>query len=139
MDEADEAAVYKRKPGDPKLSDLNNDGAIDADHDRTILGQSSPKFGLFLRNSFTYKAFNFAFALEGKFGHHVESSMLGGFIFYDGTRWAPQAMAGNYWTPDNPSGEYPYVNPGRLNNMQTYLGFVRRIFECSGNFYGLFL
>ncbi len=109
-EEKDVAAGFQRKPGDPKLRDVNSDGIIDADHDRVVLGQTSPKFGGFIRNSFGYKGFNLAIALEGKFGHMVESSMLGGNIFYDGTRWAPQALAGNYWTPDNPDGEYPYLN-----------------------------
>src|SRR5690606_26070009 len=75
-EEKDAAAVYQRKPGDPKLRDVNNDGVIDADHDRVVLGQTSPKFGGFIRNSFTYRGFNLAIALEGKFGHLVESSML---------------------------------------------------------------
>lgn len=110
LNEAEEAARFQRSPGDPKLKDQNGDGVIDADNDRVILGQSSPKFGVFLRNSFDFKGLSLSIALEGKFGNLVESSMLGGDLFYDGTRWGPQALAGNYWTPDNPSGQYPYVN-----------------------------
>jgi TonB-linked SusC/RagA family outer membrane protein len=111
--EAEQAKKYNAKPGDIKLKDQNpaeGDFSIDAANDRVILGQTSPKFGLFLRNSFGYKNFNFSFAWEGKFGHMVDSEMLGGMLFLDGTRWGPKALAGNYWTPDNPSGIYPYVN-----------------------------
>lgn len=112
LDEADEAANYNMSPGDVKLKNQNpEDGySIDAENDRVILGQQSPKFGMFLRNSLEYKGLTFSFAFEGKFGHKVSSDILGGMIFLDGTRWGPQALAGNYWTPDNPSGEYPYVN-----------------------------
>ncbi len=110
LDEAEEAGRYQQNPGDPKLRDQNGDGIVDADNDRVVLGQTAPKFGLFLRNNFNYKGITFSVALEGKFGHLVNSAMLGGEVFYDGTRWGPQALAGNYWTPDNPAGEYPYVN-----------------------------
>lgn len=110
LNEAAEAARFQRSPGDPKLKDQNSDGVIDADNDRVVLGQSSPKIGVFLRNSFDFKGLSLSIALEGKFGNLVESNMLGGDLFYDGTRWGPQALASNYWTPDNPAGEYPYVN-----------------------------
>lgn len=112
LDEADEAANYNQRPGDVKLENQNPEEgySVDADHDRVILGQEAPKFGLFLRNNLEYKNFTFSFAFEGKFGHKVYSEMLGGMIFLDGTRWGPQALSGNYWTPDNPAGEYPYVN-----------------------------
>lgn len=112
LNEADEAANYKQSPGDVKLKNQNPDDgySVDADNDRVILGQQSPKFGLFMRNSLEYMGFTIAFAFEGKFGHKVQSDILGGMIFLDGTRWGPKALAGNYWTPDNPDGEYPYVN-----------------------------
>jgi TonB-linked SusC/RagA family outer membrane protein len=112
LDEADEAANYNMTPGDVKLKNQNPEEgySIDAENDRIILGQQSPKFGLFLRNSLEYKGLTFSFAFEGKFGHKVSSDILGGMIFLDGTRWGPKALAGNYWTPDNPEGEYPYVN-----------------------------
>jgi hypothetical protein len=113
LDEVDEAKKYNQKPGDIKLKDQNSsegDFSIDAANDRVILGQTSPKYGLFIRNNFEYKNFNFSFAFEGKFGHTVNSGMLGSMLFLDGTRWGPAALAGNYWTPDNPSGIYPYVN-----------------------------
>src|SRR5690606_4014910 len=110
LDEAEEALKFGQKPGDVKIKDQNADVKIDADHDRLVLGQTSPKFGVFMRNSFDYKGLTFAFALEGKSGHLVSSSMLGEDLFFDGTRWAPAALANNYWTPDHPEGEYPYVN-----------------------------
>ncbi|HTE24147.1 SusC/RagA family TonB-linked outer membrane protein [Flavitalea sp.] len=109
-DKAADALKYNQKPGDVRLMDQNGDGRIDADNDRIVLGQTSPKFGVFLRNSFMYSGFTFSIALEGKVGHLVNSPTLGGDLFFDGTRWGPAALAGNYWTPDNPGGEYPYVN-----------------------------
>lgn len=120
LDEVEDANKYGQKPGDIRLKDQNGDGIIDADHDRGVLGQTSPKFGLFLRNSLIFKKLTFSFALEGKFGHLVNSSMLGGDLFFDGTRWGPAALAGNYWTPDNPAGEYPYVNRAVESRVNLY-------------------
>jgi len=107
--EATEAAKYQRVPGDVKRQDINGDGVVDAVNDRVILGQTQPKFNAFLRNSFDYKGFNFSFALEGKFGRMVRSEALGLDPFYDGQRQMPAAIVGKYWTPDNPSNEYPRV------------------------------
>jgi len=48
------------RPGAPKFRDLNGDGKIDADNDRTIIGKTQPKFqGGFGLNA-TYKWFDFA-------------------------------------------------------------------------------
>lgn len=110
LNEKEEALKFGQKPGDIRLKDQNGDGVIDADHDRVIIGQTSPKLGIFLRNSFEYEGINFSFAFEGKAGNHVSSSMLGNDLFFDGTRWGPAALANNYWTPDNPNGQYPYLN-----------------------------
>ncbi len=40
--EATEAASYNQMPGQAKVKDLNNDGKIDANNDRTIVGNSDP-------------------------------------------------------------------------------------------------
>jgi hypothetical protein len=52
--EESEAAKYKKRPGDVKYQDVNNDGAIN-DADRVIIGRGIPDgFGTFY-NSFKYK------------------------------------------------------------------------------------
>ncbi|SNR30847.1 SusC/RagA family TonB-linked outer membrane protein [Lutibacter flavus] len=40
--EADEAASYNQEPGQARVKDLNNDGVIDANNDRTVVGNSDP-------------------------------------------------------------------------------------------------
>ena len=42
--EAEEAAVYGRKPGQIKVKDLNNDDKIDATNDRQIVGHVRPRW-----------------------------------------------------------------------------------------------
>jgi len=114
-DEAAEAAKYQRVPGDVKVKDQNGNGTVEAINDRIVLGQAQPKYNLFMRNSFDYKNFNLAFAMESKLGHMVTSNLLGGEIFYDGQRNVPASLAGHYWTPDNPTNDYPRVGPSQPN------------------------
>jgi TonB-linked SusC/RagA family outer membrane protein len=45
------------QPGSPKYRDLNKDGKVDADNDRTIIGRAQPKFFGGLNQTFTYKNF----------------------------------------------------------------------------------
>lgn len=46
------------QPGSPKYRDLNGDGKVDADNDRTIIGRAQPKFFGGFNQSFTYKSFD---------------------------------------------------------------------------------
>lgn len=115
--EAAEAAKYARQPGEIKIKDQNNDGSIDAVHDKIILGQRDPKFNLFLRNQFTYKNFTISVALESKLGYLVNSDMLGGTIFFDGTRQIAASVYHNYWTPDNPGNNYPRLGESVPQNL----------------------
>jgi len=43
------------QPGSIKFSDLNNDGVVDLNNDRTIIGDPNPKFTGGLNQQFTYK------------------------------------------------------------------------------------
>jgi TonB-linked SusC/RagA family outer membrane protein len=110
------AAKYQRTPGDVKIRDVNKDSVVDAVNDRVILGQQDPKFTWFMRNSFDYGGFNLSFSLESKLGLMVTSDELGNQAFYDGQRLLVAAFAGNYWTPDNPTNEFPKVGASRPLN-----------------------
>jgi TonB-linked SusC/RagA family outer membrane protein len=114
--EAADAAKFQRVPGDVKIKDQNGDGVVEAVNDKVVLGQVQPKVSLFMRNSFDYKKFNVAFALESKLGQMVTSNALGGDDFYDGQRNLPASIAGHYWTPDNPTNDYPRVGPSQPLN-----------------------
>jgi TonB-linked SusC/RagA family outer membrane protein len=110
------AAKYQRTPGDVKIRDVNNDGVVDAVNDRVILGQTDPRMMWFMRNSFDYGDLNLSFALESKLGQMVATSTLGNDIFFDGQRTMPAVVAGNYWTPDNPTNDFPKVGASRPLN-----------------------
>lgn len=107
LDEADVALSYGDRPGEIKVEDINNDGRINAE-DRQILGSPVPDFSGGITNRFSYKGVDFSFFLFGRFGSMIRSAFhTGGF----------NALAGrynnlnvNYWTPDNPTNDYPRPN-----------------------------
>ncbi|HVG40558.1 MAG TPA: TonB-dependent receptor [Chitinophagaceae bacterium] len=59
------------QPGSPKYKDLNGDGKIDADNDRTIIGRAQPKFFGGLSQTFTYKAFELSVFANFVVGNEV--------------------------------------------------------------------
>lgn len=104
--EAEEAAKYGRRPGMIKVVDQNNDGKINA-QDRTIIGRHRdfPAWTGGLSNRVEFGAFDLSALAIARWGYMVDT----GFF--------PGAMAGrynqvklNYWTPENPSNEFPRPN-----------------------------
>ncbi len=59
------------QPGSPKFKDLNEDGKIDADNDRTIIGRAQPKFFGGLSQTFTYKGFDLTVFCNFVYGNDV--------------------------------------------------------------------
>lgn len=57
--------------GNVIFRDLNDDGVVDADNDRTFLGSALPKFTFGFFNDFTYKNFNLSILIDGVSGNKV--------------------------------------------------------------------
>lgn len=102
-EEAEEAAKYGRKPGDVKLQDSDNNGAITAD-DKRILGSRDPKYITSLGSSLHWKNLDFSFNISGRWDYMIHHDGYGWNVILTGTRWVADI---NYWTPDNPSNDYP--------------------------------
>lgn len=111
LNEADEAARYRLVPGDWKVEDVDDNGKLEALHDKQFVGYKEPRHRLGLRNSFTFKQnFNFSFFLRDDLGHKA--------AFSDALR-ANGADTGEkrnsydlpYWTPDNPINDYSRLTP----------------------------
>ena len=124
LDEAEEAAKYFKdskktqpfKPGDIKLRDLNGDYIID-DKDETYLGSQSPKWTGGFNNNFSYKNFDLNVYIIARWGQMIDYELTGS---YD-----PQGKGNfpaylNYWTPENPSNDFP--RPAQTN-FYNYLGY----------------
>jgi TonB-linked SusC/RagA family outer membrane protein len=91
------------QPGDLKLADRTGDGKVD-DKDRTVLGQTSPKWTGGITNTFTYKDFSFSFFINTVQGGLRNNPQIGIAADEMGRRSAAAALG--YWTPENKSNEW---------------------------------
>ena len=96
-------------PGDVKLKDVDGDGVLTPD-DRTIIGQTDPRYIYGLVNSFEFKGFTVsfnAFAYQGRMRQNVfwdpDFTLVGGLR---------NVINHNFWTPESPTNEYPENRDG---------------------------
>jgi TonB-linked SusC/RagA family outer membrane protein len=70
---ADDASVagIPAQPGTIKFKDLNGDGVVDLNDDRTIIGDANPKFFGGLNQQFTYRDFDMSVFLNFQYGNDV--------------------------------------------------------------------
>lgn len=103
------------KPGDFRIKDVNSDGKIDQKDAEEIFAYSSPNFRVSLSNNFKYKKLSLSVMLNsvwGGNGYYMGNNSLNA----QGTSsflWSPDRAnipKIPYWTPTNPSTEYPSVN-----------------------------
>lgn len=122
--EADEAAKYFKdsnktqpfKPGDIKVADMNGDNVIDA-NDMTYIGSTSPDWIMGFNNTLRYRDFDFNIYFIARWGQ---------MIAYDFTSaYDPQGKVNHpayldYWTPENPSNDFPRPD---ITNFYNYVGY----------------
>ncbi len=124
-EEADQAAHYFKdanktqtfKPGDIKLADLNGDFIIDEVNDVTYIGSTAPKWTLGFNNTFSYNNFDLNIYAIARWGQMMDYEFTG---TYDSQGKGNQPAYFNYWTPENPSNDFPRPN---LTNFYNYLGY----------------
>jgi TonB-linked SusC/RagA family outer membrane protein len=105
LDEAEEALTFGQKPGDIKVKDQDNSGTITPE-DRIVLGSPRPKWNANLSTDISYKGFDFSvqfFARQGQMIEYAYSQLFD-------PQGVENSIAVNYWTPDNPTNEYPRPN-----------------------------
>lgn len=123
-DEADEAAKYGQTPGQVRVEDVINDGVINAS-DKQILGQRSPKWIGSITNTWRYKDFDLSVYIYTQQGAQMQDYFMSSFMTYEGNY---KQVNVNYWTPTNPSNEYPQPgNKGKYYDCMRYVStaFVR--------------
>ncbi|WP_308756097.1 TonB-dependent receptor [uncultured Bacteroides sp.] len=95
----------KVEPGSVKIKDLNGDGKINAD-DRTPISKD-PNFTLSLNTTFKWKGFDFYMDWYGVSGRKIKN----GYLYDSNSGGSLQGKLNgikvNYWTPFNPSNEFP--------------------------------
>lgn len=107
--EESEAAKYKKRPGDVKYQDVNNDGAIN-DADRVIIGKGIPDgFGTFY-NSLTYKNFDLIVDIQYTFGNDVLFRSKHSAEDRTGIANSFRTVL-NAWTPENQETNIAQIRP----------------------------
>ncbi|MBN2638262.1 MAG: TonB-dependent receptor [Bacteroidales bacterium] len=108
-DNIEDSAQPYAEPGFAKVIDTNGDGEITPE-DRMILGQTFPDFEAGLNSNFKYKNFTLNLFFSGVVGIEkpVDFSHLANAWDYRKNHYD----LWDFWTPDNPSNEYP---ANRLN------------------------
>lgn len=115
--EAEEAAKYAREPGQIKTADLDNNGSVN-DADRIILGSPQPDFVANLVNSFRLYNWDMSFELYCRWGHMINAG-----VFEQQPMTSINVMNVNYWTPENPTNDYPRPDEGaQVYQQNTVLG-----------------
>jgi TonB-linked SusC/RagA family outer membrane protein len=101
-----EAARYGQMPGDPRYTDVNNDGRIDYDHDFKVIGNAMPDFIFGLNNQFRFKNWELTFLLQGTYGNDL----------FNVARIRRNSKAGysveklKRWTPENQNTDVPALH-----------------------------
>ncbi|WP_101308897.1 TonB-dependent receptor [Labilibaculum manganireducens] len=98
---------YVAQPGDIKFKDLNGDGVVDQNNDRTIIGKQFPDLTYSLNLNLEWKQFDFSAFFQGVQG-------IDGYFYYEiATPFSGVANLGSWWkdrwTPENPSNTMPRV------------------------------
>ncbi|SEW22276.1 TonB-linked outer membrane protein, SusC/RagA family [Chitinophaga sp. YR573] len=106
------------KPGDIKLQDKNGDFKITGDGDRMYLGAAVPRWTAGFQNNFSYRALDLGIFIFARWGQMLNAQFLG--------RYNPSGEGGgpamiNYWTPENPTNDFP--RPLKGAGITKYAGY----------------
>jgi TonB-linked SusC/RagA family outer membrane protein len=121
------------KAGDFRLVDNNDDGEITPD-DRMILGTTLPNYVFSISNTFKYKNLSLYIMFNSIQGGGKDNSYIGNNMAMHNVNnpfptWAERFNVQDvpYWTPENPSNDYPSINyvPTRNHPYLEDRSFVR--------------
>ena len=102
------------KPGDFRFKDINGDGVLDDDNDRTYLGKGMPDWTFGINLGFEYKGFDFSMLIQGQAGAQILNVTRRTDLNYINL---PKKMLYR-WTGEGSTNEYPIFsfNDANLNN-----------------------
>lgn len=103
-DQAEEAALYNRSPGDPIYRDINGDSIIN-NSDMTVIGNPNPDFIWGVTTDVKYKNFTLNMVWNGVHGVDVLNSVK--YSTYGGARDATSVEVLDRWTAENEDSNIP--------------------------------
>lgn len=141
MDEVLNSAVVLNStlPGDIRYRDLNGDGKITYDQDRTWIGRSStPELMGGLNLTADWNGFDMSVLFQG--AALCDVALMG---FYENVGWdnteftrtfyhggnSPLYLVENSWTPENPNAKYP-----RLSTVSRPNGYANTMWMINGSY-----
>jgi TonB-linked SusC/RagA family outer membrane protein len=114
-EEAQAAALHPDKPnygpGDPKIRDVDGNDTINFE-DKTFLGSPTPKWYGGLRNTFRYKGLELTILFEAVRGVTRIN------YFYGNYTDRSNEIKIDYWTPLNPTNNFPQPSSTRIYDYQ---------------------
>ena len=120
-DEADLAADYGQAPGDIRVKDQNNDQRITSSDDRVVVGSPLPKWSANFSSDLKVGNFDFAVQVFARWGQMMEYEYA--------TRYDPagveNSLQHDYWTPENPTNDYPRPNADRSRDGTLFFSTVQ--------------
>lgn len=111
LGQEEEAAKYGQVPGDIRVRDINGDGKIDNLNDRMVVGSQVPKWQGGLNLDFRIGDFDINMYWYARVGQtfNFTSPGTGTQYVYD-PRGIENGMVADYWTPENPTDNFPRPN-----------------------------
>lgn len=111
------SAANRLLPGDIKFRDLNGDkridegaGTLDNPGDRTIIGNTLPRFTYGFNTNLEWKGFSFSAFLQGvgkrDFWPGTDNSLFWG-VYNRPYSWMPTDVADKMWSEENPDAYFP--------------------------------
>lgn len=111
---------YTAQPGDIKYADLDGDGVVTMENDRTVIGKQFPDLSYAWQFNAEWKNFDFGMFWQGVQG-------INGYTYFEiACPFSGFANCGDWWlgrwTPENQGAQYPRLtlDTGRNNIYSTF-------------------
>ncbi|RAW00042.1 SusC/RagA family TonB-linked outer membrane protein [Pseudochryseolinea flava] len=115
--DADLATTFGQVPGEIRVKDQDNSGGIDATKDRVIIGSALPQWIGSFNSDFKIGNFDVSIQMFARWGQTIQYDFAN---IYDPTA-NENSIEHDYWTPENPSNDYPRPNANTSRSAMRYL------------------